>query len=126
MDLSEKIKDCYKSASGYPDLAKRLYQTGVESYTVDVSSSTILYRFSEGRNILHPGNITARLIAETFIEQKTIQAIRDNQQKKTDYPTFMNEIAEAGVRFYEATLTGSNKRVTYIGTAGFYEEMIPW
>ncbi len=126
MDLTEQIKDCYKTASNYPDLAKRLHQTGVGSYTVDVSSSIILYRFMEGENILHQGNITARSITEIFDEQKTIQAIRNNQQGKTDYPSFMNEIAEAGVRFYEATLTGSNKRVTYIGTGGYYEETIPW
>jgi hypothetical protein len=37
----------------------------------------------------------------------------------------MNEIAEAGVRFYEATLSGQRKRVTYIGSGGSYEEMIP-
>ena len=37
----------------------------------------------------------------------------------------MNEIAEAGVLFYEATLNGQNKRVTYIGIGGSYEEQIP-
>lgn len=125
MELSEKIKDCYKAASNYPDLARRLNQIGVESYTVDVPSNYILYRFNEGKNILHPGNITPRTIIEKFDEQKTIQAIRNNQQGKTDYPAFMNEIAKAGVRFYEATLKGENKRVTYFGIGGFYEEAIP-
>lgn len=125
MDLNEKIKACYQAASNYPDLAKRLSEIGMESYTVDTASSTILYRFNEGETVLHQGNITARAIKENFNEQKTIEAIRNNQQGKTDYPTFMNEIAEAGVRFYEATLCGSNKRVTYIGTGGFYEEKIP-
>lgn len=125
MDLNEKIKACYQAASNYPDLAKRLSEIGMESYTVDTASSTILYRFGEGENVLHEGNSSARTISENFNEQKTIEAIRNNQQGKTDYPTFMNEIAEAGVRFYEATLCGSNKRVTYIGTGGFYEEKIP-
>lgn len=125
MEENEKIRACYKAASNYPDLAKRLNEIGVESYTVDTASNTILYRFSDGKNILHHGNSTARNIKETFNEQKTVQAIRNNQQGKTDYPGFMNEIAEAGVLFYEATLIGSNKRVTYIGISGFYEELIP-
>jgi len=125
MENNDKIKECYKAASNYPDLAKRLNQIGVESYTVDTASGTILYRFNGGENILHPGTISARIIKENFNEQKTIQAIRNNQQGKTDYPGFMNEIAEAGVRFYEATLNGQNKRVTYIGIGGFYEEAIP-
>lgn len=125
MSNHDKIQECYKNASNYPDLAKRLNGIGVESYTVDTASSAILYRFSGGKNVLHAGNTTARTICEKFDEQKTIQAIRNNQQGKTDYPGFMNEIAGAGVRFYEATLCGENKRVTYIGTGGFYEESIP-
>jgi uncharacterized protein YbcV (DUF1398 family) len=123
--IKEQIEACYKNAGSYPELVKNLVQTGIESYTVQVSDSTILYRFDNGKTFLHPGSNALRDIALNFDEQKTIQAIRNNQQQKTDYPQFMNEIAEAGVRFYEATLNGENKRVTYIGTGGFYEEAIP-
>ncbi|WNM18693.1 DUF1398 family protein [Flavobacterium capsici] len=125
MNNNDKIKESYKTATSYPDLAKKLSQIGVESYTVDTASGTILYRFKNGENILHEGNHNARTIAENFDSQKTIDAIRNNQQGKSDYPDFMNEIAAAGVRFYEATLSGDNKRVTYIGIGGFYEEAIP-
>jgi uncharacterized protein YbcV (DUF1398 family) len=126
MENNEKIKACYKAATNYPDLAKRLSEAGVESYTVDTASNTILYRFAQGVNELQEGsNSTARTIADKFDAQKTVEAIRNNQQGKTDYPTFMNDIAAAGVRFYEATLNGLNKRVTYIGKGGSYEEAIP-
>lgn len=125
MEHNEKIAACYKAASNYPDLAKRLNQIGVTSYTVDTASGIILYRFDAGGNVLHQEDIVARIINKNFDEQKTIQAVRNNQQGKTDYPGFMDEIAEAGVRFYEATLNGPNKRVTYIGIGGFYEETIP-
>ena len=125
MQHSDNIKACYKAASNYPDLAKHLSEIGVESYTVDTASGTILYRFKAGETVLHPGTVAARAISENFNGQKTIEAIRNNQQGKTDYPTFMKEIAEAGVRFYEATLIGANKRVTYIGIGGSYEEKIP-
>ncbi len=125
MEIKDKIQQCYKKATSYLNLVKHLIGIGIESYTVDVASSTILYRLSEGETVLHPGNTDARNIAADFDESKTIQAIRNNQQGKTDYPGFMNEIAESGVRFYEATLIGPKKRVTYIGTGGFYEEAIP-
>ena len=125
MENNDKITVCYKAASNYPDLARRLRQIGVESYTVDTASGAILYRFNDGENILHQGTIAPRVIQDQFDEQKTIAAVVNNQQGKTDYPGFMNDIAAAGVRFYEATLNGQNKRVTYIGIGGFYEEAIP-
>ena len=84
-----------------------------------------MYRLKDGDIILHTEVHTPREIAATFNEQQTVQAIRDNQAGKTDYPGFMDAIAKAGVRLYEATLNGGNKRVTYIGTGGFYEERIP-
>lgn len=125
MDISEKINACYMGATNYPDLVGRLIEIGIESYTVDTSSNTILYRYGDGNTMIKHGKIAKRLVNVNFDEQKTIEAIRNNQQGKTDYPTFMNEIAESGVIFYEATLRGSNKRVTYIGTNGLYEEIIP-
>lgn len=125
MDKHQQIQEVYKGATSYPHLVQGLIGLGMESYTVDTATGIILYRFAGGNNLLHPSAIDPRSIAPVFNEQKTIQAIRDNQQKKTDYPGFMNDIAAAGVRFYEATLTGDNKRVTYIGTGGSYEEAIP-
>lgn len=97
----------------------------MQSYTVDTATSTILYRFADGENTIHPDGHLLRSIASKFNNEKTIAAIRNNQLGQTDYPAFMNEIAMAGVRFYEATLIGDAKRVTYIGTGGFYEERIP-
>jgi uncharacterized protein YbcV (DUF1398 family) len=125
MELTDKIQECYKKAINYPDLVKHLIQIGIESYTVEVSSGAILYRLAEGQTVLHPSNIKSRSINPNFDEIKTIQAIRNNQQGKTDYPGFMSEIAHSGVRFYEATLNGPRKRVTYIGIGGLYEEAIP-
>ncbi|NHM07851.1 DUF1398 domain-containing protein [Flavobacterium sp. CYK-4] len=122
--MMNKINACYQAATSYPDLARRLREIGMESYTVDTATGTILYRFAQGENVLHLGNAN-REIAMSFSEDLTIQAVRNNQQGKTDYAGFMDEIAQAGVRFYEATLIGPRKRVTYIGSGGFYEELIP-
>ncbi|MFC4818491.1 DUF1398 family protein [Flavobacterium sp. GCM10023249] len=125
MNRNELIKNCYNDAVNYPDLAQKLNNIGVASYTVDTATGSILYRFAEGETILHQENIPIRSIAPLFSEALTIQAIRDNQQGKSDYPGFMEAIAAAGVYFYEATLQGTNRRVTYIGKNGHYAESIP-
>jgi len=124
-EIFDQIMDAYKTAKNYPALAAALIEIGIESYTVDVATGTMLYRMGFGNNLMHPSHDGVRAIAEHFDEAKVIRAIRDNQQGKTTYPQFMDGIAAAGVRFYEATLHGENKRVTYIGSVGFYEESIP-
>lgn len=124
MLLEEQIQEAYKNAADYPDLVIKLITLGVQSYTVDVGTGTILYRFDGGKHVLHLQNNIARTIADNFNHEGTVKAVKDNQQGKTDYPGFMNGIAKAGVRFYEATFTG-NLRVTYIGASGTYEEAVP-
>jgi len=125
MHTQKEIKTAYETSKSYPELVKKLIGAGVESYTVDIATSAILYRLKDGENILHSEMHSPREIVIPFDEEATIMAIRDNQQGKSDYPGFMNAIAKAGVRFYEATLNGNNKRVMYIGTGGSYEERIP-
>ncbi len=125
MTIAEEIKAAYASARNYPELADKLSYAGIRSYTVEVSTGITLYRLDYGSVHLHTSTADPRILSRDFDETLTIQAIRDNQQGKIDYPGFMNALAAAGVRFYEATLTGNNKRVTYIGIGGFYEETIP-
>lgn len=124
--MIEIIKEAYKTSRSYPELAKKLTGKGILSYTVETGTGTILYRMDNGENVLHAGEGGIRDIAPAFSEKETVQAVRDSQEGKIDYPAFMNAIAAAGVRFYEATLNGSKKRVTYIGNGGHYEELIPW
>ncbi len=125
MAIADDIKATYTSARDYPELAGKLIFAGIRSYTVDVSTGITLYRLENGSIHLHTTTVVPRDISPTFDETLTIQAIRDNQQGRTDYAGFINDIAKAGVRFYEATLNGNSKRVTYIGSGGFYEELIP-
>jgi len=121
----ETLQEAYKGVKNYPGLVKNLIALGISSYTIEVATGTGLYRAAAGENVIHQGVNVPRTIASKFDEQLTIRAIRDNQLGKSDYPQFLDDIAAAGVRFYEATLDGENKRVTYIGIGGNYEEEIP-
>jgi uncharacterized protein YbcV (DUF1398 family) len=125
MAIADEIKSAYESSRTYPEIAEKLVDAGVLSYTVDVPTGITLYRLENGSLHLHTTTNEPREIAANFDRELAIQAIRDNQQGKTDYIGFITGIANAGVRFYEATLNGSSKRVTYIGIGGFYEEIIP-
>jgi uncharacterized protein YbcV (DUF1398 family) len=124
MELQHKISEAYKAAANYPDLVIKLMAIGIESYTVEVSSGAMLYRLAEGVTVLHAGTGQLRTVAAQYNDALCRQAIKDNQAGKTDFPGFMTGIAEAGVLFYEATLTGLHKRVHYIGNGGSYEENI--
>ncbi len=123
--MINKINEAYKTATSYPNLVSKLIELGIVSYSVDVATKIILYRLADGENVIHQKENSPITIADKFDETLTVKAIRDNQQGKSDYADFMNDIANAGVRFYEATLNGANKRVTYIGSGGLYEEKIP-
>lgn len=125
MNIQESLQTAYGAAKSYPELAAGLLALGIHSYTVDTATGIILYRLADGALVLHNTETAGRAIAPAFSETATIQAVRDNQQGKTDYPGFMDAIAAAGVHLYEATLAGNNKRVTYVGKGGSYEEPIP-
>jgi uncharacterized protein YbcV (DUF1398 family) len=125
MDTMQRIRNAYKMARDYPSLMLMLIDIGIDSYTVDVATSTILYRMPEGENIIHVSDVVPREIARNFNKKMVMQAIKDKREDKSDYPVFMSDLAKAGVRFYEATLHGATKRVTYIGPDGHYEEKIP-
>ncbi len=125
MNIQEALQAAYGAAKSYPELAARLLELGISSYTVDTASGIILYRFPDGAHVLHHDAHAGRTVNAVFNEAATIQAVRDSQAGKIDYPGFMQAIADAGVYLYEATLAGNNKRVTYIGIGGMYEETIP-
>jgi uncharacterized protein YbcV (DUF1398 family) len=124
MILAEQIKEAYQTATSYPNLVTKLISIGVQSYTVEVANGIVLYRFNGGVHELHLQNSIVRVVMDEFNSDLTVKAVKDNQPGKTTFPEFLNDIAKAGVRFYEATFTG-NLRVTYIGAGGFYEEAIP-
>lgn len=125
MTLLNKIEEAYSSFTTYPQLAQRLIAAGVHSYTVDVATAIIVYRTASGENAIHQNTNKPRIVAETFNKEQVIQVIRINQAGNSTYAEFMEGIANAGVRFYEAMFFGDNKRVTYIGIGDSYEEKIP-
>jgi len=119
------IQETSKTARSYPELAKIYHEIGIESYTVDTATDIICYRMANGHIVLNHPKHEPRIVATAFSKEAVIKAIEANIAGQTTYPEFMQAIAKAGVRLYEATLIGNNKRVTYIGITGSHEEKIP-
>ena len=121
----QDIQTVSQTATSYADLAKKYADIGIQSYTVDVSTDVICYRLAEGELLINYSEHQPKVIAPAFNKTKVIQAIEASVAKRITYPEFMQLIAQAGVFFYEATLIGNNRRVTYIGISDSHIEQIP-
>jgi uncharacterized protein YbcV (DUF1398 family) len=120
----QAIDDCAAGAPDYPALAAALKRLGLHSYTVDVASHATLFRSMDGEIVQRPGQ-APQPVAAAFRPEALAAALGRVQRKETDYAGFMNEIAAAGVRRYEAVLAGPRPRCIYFGADACVEEPIP-
>lgn len=125
MTIDEKIHEAYRNSNNYLELVQMLIAAGVQSYTVDVATDIKLYRLDDHCTVLHSEEKAPRAIADTINVARVQECIKASQARQMSYAEFMPAIAEAGVRFYDAVLSGPNKRVNYIGNGGNHEEIIP-
>ena len=123
-NLVDRIAEAEKNSGSYPEAAAKLSKLGIQSYTVEVSSGIALYRFKNGKIAVRASALKSRKVEGVFQKEKFIQTLRDHQAGTIDFSDWIGLAAESGVRFYEATLTGENRKVTYIGIGGLYAERI--
>ena len=121
MTPKETILKALNSASDYSGIVASLIEVGVQSYTVDVATGTMLYRLSDENVVLY-GKVSPRSISLQFSSRLIKKAIEDSKLGLIDYSTFLDDIAKAGVLFYEVKLNGNNKKATYIGIGDAYEQ----
>ncbi len=129
MKLSEKIDAVYKKAiagelTSYPQLFDALKNNGVSYYHVNVSCHQIEY-VGDNDHVVHEGPAGFNVEVGAFNEHSVIQAIRRSQRRETDYPTFLKEIAAAGISNYRVDMT--ERTVSYFGQdpAQKYIEKVP-
>lgn len=109
----------------YPVYVNNLKEAGVHSYTVDVATHD-RHIFSDDANtpLVIPGNKPLKC-ADKFDEAALKTALKRTQTGQSDFPTFMKEIADAGIHTYKADLL--KRTVRYMGsdTDNYYEEAVP-
>jgi len=121
----DEINNAYVGATSYPEIVRNLIALGVESYTVDSATDVTIFRLSDGKTVTRYSNNEFRVPAKDFDAVEVKNATVANQTGESDYHGFMDHIARAGVRLYEATLIGDNKRVEYFGIGESHVESIP-
>ena len=109
----------------YPYLVKNLKAVGIENYVVKVGNHKCTYTNQNGTTLIITTDLPEIEPAETFELEAVKAAIKRTQEGLTDYPTFLKEIAAAGIHTYVADLTGM--KVIYQGPNSEYEyeESIP-
>lgn len=117
----EQIKSAERTSAdqGYAYLVKNLKGIGVDHYIVKVSSNTCTYvgQFGEELVLTHP--LPERDPTETFDLEGIKTAIRLSEEGTIDYPTFLDQIALAGIHTYVADL--NQMAVIYQGPNSEYE-----
>ena len=101
----------------FPDVVRRLIETGVEYYHVDYVALRKCFYSAAGDVVTTP--ITCEglpPVAAEFDATKLRAAILDSQRRGQHYRDFTRRVMEAGVQGYIAFLRG--KRVTYWGRGG--------
>jgi uncharacterized protein YbcV (DUF1398 family) len=121
----DEINKVYVRATSFPKIVRNLMALGIKSYTVDGATDVTIFRLSAGITIVRYSNAEFRVPAKDFDAKQLRNAIVANQTGESDYHGFMDHIARAGVRLYEATLTGDNKRIEYFGIGESHVEAIP-
>lgn len=126
--FQDKIKDVYQQAKAgnwsYPQLFDGLRAIGVRSYTMDVLQYTIEYS-GDSETLLETGPTAWKAQLGDFSEAEVIKAVRRSQRRETDYPTFLKEIAAAGVPKYYVSM--SERTVSYVSSdpRNKYVEKVP-
>src|SRR5262245_12049765 len=111
------LKECLNKKVSFPERIHNLSKVGIERYHVDLMKLEIIYYSRDGKTYDEPILIENNpAIAINFDKAKVIEAIRDNQQGKIDYQSFLREIIAAGTVSYTVYLDG--KQVVYVGRKG--------
>jgi uncharacterized protein YbcV (DUF1398 family) len=108
----------------YPQVFDALKVSGVRYYITDVVRYEIEY-FGDEESAVEEGPEGFRAEIGPYNEAKVIEAIRRTQRKETDYPTFLKEIAAAGITNYRVDM--QDRTVSYFGNdpKNKYIEKVP-
>jgi uncharacterized protein YbcV (DUF1398 family) len=128
MQLSEElIQQVDHQAKGlsYPQYVQKLKEIGVANFEVRVKNHNRKFTSQNGEDVLLTGDLPLVDCADNFNLEAVKEAVRRTQNGLTDYPSFLREIAAAGVHNYLADL-GAMK-ILYLGAnaSDLYTEVIP-
>ena len=115
--VAEAARATLDGSIPFPEVVRRLIETGVEYYHVDYVALQKTYYSASGEIIKTPINYEGLpSVAADFDLDALRGAILDSQQNGQHYRDFTKRVMNAGIQGYIAFLRG--KRVTYWGRGG--------
>ena len=121
--VAEAARATLDGSIPFPEVVRRLMETGVEYYHVDYVALQKTYYSASGEVIKTPVNYEGLPgVSADFNADALRMAILDSQQNGQHYRDFTTRAMRAGVQGYIAFLRG--QRVTYWGRNG--DQHIEW
>jgi uncharacterized protein YbcV (DUF1398 family) len=121
--VAEAARATLDGSIPFPEVVRRLMETGVEYYHVDYVALQKTYYSASGEIIKTPINYEGLpAVSADFNADALRMAILDSQQNGQHYRDFTTRAMRAGVQGYIAFLRG--QRVTYWGRNG--DQHIEW
>lgn len=115
--VAEAARATLDGSIPFPEVVRRLIETGVEYYHVDYVALQQTYYSASGEIIKTPINFEGLPSVATDFDLAALKAaILDSQQNGQHYRDFSKRAMNAGVQGYIAFLRG--KRVTYWARGG--------
>ena len=124
----EEIKVAYskvKSGADFPTYVQDLIQLGVKKYDTYVSDGHTLFFGNENYLLKSEPKYSKLNVANISDKERFKHYLKSHQQGQTEYPTFCNHSAGAGVEKW--TVDMSQMTCTYYDKANdkMFEEQIP-
>ena len=114
--MHEGLAESQAGKLTFPEVVRRLLETGVESSFCDLAVGAETFYVRDGKTHVEKMTLPLQPIAEEFSSAGLVAAIRGAQTDTIRYPEFVKQSTAAGVIAYWAFLTG--KKVIYFGRRG--------
>jgi uncharacterized protein YbcV (DUF1398 family) len=116
-NILNELKDpSFAGKISFSEVIKRLIANDVERYIVDLVGFKITYFSNDGQVHESSFKLDTHEIAQEFNAIEVKSAIKNSQQAKINFQTFLKRIMLAGCTHYEVFITG--EKVIYIGRDG--------
>jgi uncharacterized protein YbcV (DUF1398 family) len=127
MQLSEEVIHQIEEdkALSYPEYVQKLKEFGVAFYEVRINERCRKFTSKSGQELLLTAGLPNVICAEEFNPEAVKSALDRTQKGLTDYPSFLKEIAAAGVHSYIADLEAMKIAYRGIKPSDLYTEVIP-
>jgi len=115
MFTAQQLKDAHakvKTGADYPAYADELRNLGVVSYDFLVADGSTTFYAEDEESVSLKGDLSPVAVADAPSKDKLRAALATHQKGNTDFPTFRQQAAEAGVAQWTTDL--SNMEVVYV------------